>query len=40
MEKIEDRYAYFIEAFVYCEYGKEPIVILSKTEGEIAYEKS
>ena len=40
MEGIEDRYAYFIEALAYCEYGKDPIVIVSKTEGEIALEKS
>ena len=40
MTGIEDRYAYFIEALAYCEYGKEPIVIVSKTEGKIAYEKS
>ena len=40
MEGIEDRYAYFIEALDYCEYGKDPIVIVSKTEGEIALEKS
>ena len=40
MEDKKDRYAYFIEALAYCEYGKEPIVIVSKTEGEIAFEKS
>lgn len=40
MEGVEDRYAYFLEAFAYCEYGKEPIVFVSKTEGTIAYEKS
>ena len=40
MEGIVDRYAYFIEALAYCEYGKDPIVIVSKTEGEIALEKS
>ena len=40
MEGKKDRYAYFIEALAYCESGKEPIVIVSKTEGEIALEKS
>ena len=40
MDGIEDRYAYFVEALAYCEYGKEPVVIVSKTEGKIAYEKS
>ena len=40
MEGKTDRYAYFIEALAYCEYGKDPIVIVSKTEGEIALEKS
>lgn len=40
MENITDRYAYFVESLAYCEYGKEPIVITCKTEGEIALEKS
>lgn len=40
MNGTEDRYAYFIEALSFCEYGKEPIVFVSKTEGTIAYEKS
>ena len=40
MEGKKDRYAYFIEALAYCEYGKDPIVIVSKTDGEIALEKS
>ena len=40
MDGIKDRYAYFIEALAYCEYGKEPVIIVSKTEGEIAYENS
>jgi XTP/dITP diphosphohydrolase len=40
MEGIENRDAYFIEALAYCEYGKEPIVIVSKTEGTIDTKKS
>ena len=36
----ENRKACFIEAFAYCEYGKEPIVFKSITKGEIAKEKS
>ncbi|MBE6139756.1 MAG: non-canonical purine NTP pyrophosphatase [Firmicutes bacterium] len=40
MEGIEDRYAYFVEALAYCELGKEPIVIVAKTEGTIDTKKS
>lgn len=39
MEGKEDRYAYFVEALAYCEYGKDPIVFVTKTEGKIAYKK-
>ncbi|HHX93863.1 MAG TPA: non-canonical purine NTP pyrophosphatase [Tenericutes bacterium] len=39
MEGIDDRRAYFTEALAYTEYGKEPIVFMSITEGEIAKEK-
>lgn len=35
-----NRNACFIEAFAYCEYGKEPIVFKSITKGKIAKEKS
>lgn len=40
LEGIENRNACFIEAFAYCEYGKEPIVFKSITKGTIAKEKS
>lgn len=40
LEKEENRKAQFIEAFAYCEYGKEPIVFKSITKGTIAKEKS
>ena len=40
MEGIEDRYAYFVEALAYCELGKDPIVIVAKTEGTIDTKKS
>lgn len=36
----KNRKACFIEAFAYCEYGKDPIVFKSITEGVIAKEKS
>jgi len=29
-----------MEAFAYCEYGKDPIVFKSVTKGKIAHEKS
>lgn len=40
LEGVENRKASFIEAFAYCEYGKEPIIFKSITEGKIATEKS
>lgn len=40
LEDKENRNACFIEAFAYCEYGKEPIVFKSITKGKIAREKS
>lgn len=40
MEGIENRNASFIEAFAYCEYGKEPVVFKSITKGKISKEKS
>lgn len=40
MEGETNRNACFIECFAYCEYGKEPIVFESVTNGTIAYEKS
>lgn len=36
----KNRNAHFIEAFAYCEYGKEPVIFTSITKGKIAYEKS
>ena len=36
MQNIENREAYFLEVLAYTEYGKEPVVFLSKTEGTIA----
>lgn len=40
LEGKENRNACFIEAFAYCEYGKEPIVFKSITKGIISKEKS
>ena len=40
MEGEENRNECFIEAFAYCEYGKDPIVFKSITKGKIAKEKS
>ncbi len=40
LENEENRNACFIEAFAYCEYGKEPVVFESVTKGKIAKEKS
>lgn len=40
LDGVENRKASFIEAFAYCEYGKEPIVFKSITTGTIALEKS
>ena len=36
MQNIQDRRAYFLEVLAYTEYGKEPVVFVSKTEGTIA----
>ena len=40
LENEENRNACFIEAFAYCEYGKDPVVFKSITKGKIAKEKS
>ena len=40
LDGIENRRACFIEAFAYCEYGGEPVVFKSITNGVIAKEKS
>lgn len=40
LENKENRNACFMEAFAYCEYGKDPIVFKSVTRGKIATEKS
>ena len=40
LENKENRNACFIEAFAYCEYGKDPVVFTSITKGTIAKEKS
>ena len=40
LENENNRNACFIEAFAYCEYGKDPIVFKSITKGKIAREKS
>ena len=40
LENEENRNACFIEAFAYCEYGKDPVVFTSITKGTIAKEKS
>ncbi len=40
MEGVENRKAKFVQALAYCEYGKEPVVFSSVTEGKIAKEKS
>lgn len=40
LEGVKNRKACFIEAFAYCEYGKDPVVFKSVTKGQIAYEKS
>jgi len=40
LENEENRNACFMEAFAYCEYGKDPIVFKSVTKGKIAHEKS
>lgn len=40
MKGIENRKAKFVQALAYCEYGKEPVVFSSITEGTIAKEQS
>lgn len=40
MKGIENRKAKFVQALAYCEYGKEPVVFSSITEGTIATEQS
>ncbi len=40
MEGVENRKAKFVQALAYCEYGKEPVVFSSITEGTIAKEQS
>jgi XTP/dITP diphosphohydrolase len=40
MEGINNREAYFLEVLAYTEYGKEPVVFVSKTEGTIATQKA
>jgi len=40
LENVENRNACFIEAYAYCEYGKDPVVFKSITKGKISKEKS
>ena len=40
LENVDNRKACFIEAYAYCEYGKEPVVFKSITNGQIALQKS
>lgn len=40
LKDVDNRNACFIEAFAYCEYGKDPVVFKSITKGRIATEKS
>lgn len=40
LEGMENRKACFVEVLAYCEYGKEPVVFKSITNGTIAKEKS
>lgn len=40
LEGIENRKAKFIEVYAYCEYGKDPVLFKSITEGTISKEKS
>lgn len=40
LKNCKDRTAYFIEVLAFTEYGKEPKVFISKTEGSIAFEQS
>lgn len=39
LDGVENRKAQFVEAFAYCEYGKEPVVFTSITNGTISKEK-
>lgn len=36
MEGVENRDAYFLEVLAYTQYGEEPIIFTSKTEGTLA----
>jgi len=40
LENESNRKAQFVEAFAYCEYGKDPIIFKSITKGTIAKKKS
>ena len=40
LDGVDNRRAYFKEAYAYCEYGKEPVVFESYTYGTITKEKS
>ncbi len=40
LEGVENRKAHFVEVLAYCEYGNEPVVFTSITNGTIAKEKS
>ena len=40
LEGVKNRKAYFIEVLAYCEYGKEPVIFKSITNGTISKEKS
>ncbi len=40
MKGIENRKAYYKEAFAYCEYGREPVVFTAITSGRLAKRKS
>lgn len=40
LDGVENRKAFFVEVLAYCEYGKDPIVFKSITNGTIAKEKS
>ena len=40
LKGVDNRNPCFIEAFAYCEYGKDPVVFKSITKGRIATEKS
>lgn len=40
LDGVDNRKAYFLEVLAYCEYGKEPVVFKSITNGTIAKEKS